>query len=71
MMKQVKAWLTFNEPASIIQGYETAHFPPGISAPGLGGYLAAKTILLAHARAYHSYQEWFKKNQQGEYTANI
>ncbi|PSN48334.1 hypothetical protein C0J52_03416 [Blattella germanica] len=61
---RVKVWLTFNEPASIVQGYETTHFPPGIELPGVGGYLAARSVLLAHARAYHAYQQHFRQHQQ-------
>jgi lactase-phlorizin hydrolase len=48
-------------------GYEsnTGH-APSIEAPGFGKYLASHTLLKAHARAYHLYDEKFRKEQGGE-----
>ncbi|BFG29389.1 hypothetical protein CerSpe_156630 [Prunus speciosa] len=75
---RVKHWITFNEPHNTaLQGYDL-----GIQAPGrcsiLGHlfckkgnssaepYIVAHNILLSHAAAYHSYQQFFKERQGGQ-----
>ena len=66
-MLQVKYWLTFNEPITFTGGYESDNgHAPAINAQGYGKYLSTYTILKAHARAYHLYDEEFRATQQGE-----
>jgi lactase-phlorizin hydrolase len=64
---QIKLWITFNEPSVFTGGYEsnTAH-APSIEAPGFGKYLASHTVLKAHARAYHLYDEKYREKQKGK-----
>ncbi|KAJ8973207.1 hypothetical protein NQ317_018956 [Molorchus minor] len=64
--EDVKYWTTFNEPKQICQfGYGTGLFAPGISTSGVGDYLCVRTVLLAHAKAYHIYDEEFREKQNG------
>ncbi|KAG0538692.1 hypothetical protein BDA96_03G258500 [Sorghum bicolor] len=67
---RVKHWITFNEPHNFaIDGYDL-----GIEAPGCLIYSVgrenrqlnlAHNILLAHAGAFHTYKQHFKKEQGG------
>jgi lactase-phlorizin hydrolase len=62
----VKLWITINEPIMIIRGYsESKGRAPSLGQPGIADYLAARTILLAHARAYHVYHDEFRNTQKG------
>ncbi|KAJ8963463.1 hypothetical protein NQ318_018946 [Aromia moschata] len=62
----VKYWSTFNEPKQSCQsGYGTASNAPGITSPGVAEYLCTYTVLLAHAKAYHIYDEEFRPTQNG------
>jgi lactase-phlorizin hydrolase len=50
----------------VIRGYsESKGRAPSLGQPGIADYLAARTILLAHARAYHVYHEEFRNTQEG------
>lgn len=40
-------------------------FAPGIQGNGVAEYLAAHTLLKAHARVYHIYDEEFRPAQRG------
>ncbi|XP_055682122.1 myrosinase 1-like [Lutzomyia longipalpis] len=61
--KRIKHWITFNEPSeTCIQGYGSGTQAPLIRLPGVGEYLCAYHILLAHAEVYHLYRnEYFDK----------
>ncbi|XP_063932893.1 myrosinase 1-like [Zophobas morio] len=62
----VKNWMTFNEPKQPCQyGHGYGYFPPGYATDGIGDYLCAHTIIKAHARAYHIYDEEFRSQQNG------
>jgi lactase-phlorizin hydrolase len=62
----VKWWITINEPFRIIKGYSRSKgIAPSLGLPGIADYLAAKTILLAHAKAYHVYHKEFGDTQKG------
>jgi beta-glucosidase/6-phospho-beta-glucosidase/beta-galactosidase len=66
---QVKLWLTFNEPLIIMAGYSSDKgFAPAISLPGIGDYLAAHTVIYAHAMVYRLYDQLFRNKQQGTAT---
>ena len=68
----MKYWITINEPLSFTTGYESATFgAPAISATGYGRYLSTHTLLMAHARAYHLYDDEFRITQQGESVIHI
>ncbi|KAJ8983484.1 hypothetical protein NQ317_014943 [Molorchus minor] len=63
----VKAWVTINEPKQVCDsGYDRGHFAPGIVSYGIGGYRCAYNVLLAHAKAYHVYDENFRTEQGGK-----
>nr|CAD7195860.1 unnamed protein product [Timema douglasi] len=69
---QVKWWLTFNEPLVFSYGYSIpAVFAPAVDAPGVGNYLASATILKAHARAYHLYDDEFRAEQNGRVSITL
>jgi hypothetical protein len=40
-------------------------FAPSINTPGIGDYLTAHTVTLAHANIYRMYEREFKEEQQG------
>jgi hypothetical protein len=42
---------------------------PSIKTPGVGDYLTAHTMSLAHANIYRMYEREFKKEQQGRSAA--
>ncbi|KAF5305137.1 hypothetical protein FQA39_LY09399 [Lamprigera yunnana] len=63
---RVKLWITINEPKQICEfGYGTGVFAPAYKYSGIGDYLCTKNVLLAHASAYHLYDNKFRKQQQG------
>jgi hypothetical protein len=38
---------------------------PSINTPGIGDYLTARTVIIAHANIYRMYEREFKKQQKG------
>lgn len=63
---RVKTWVTVNEPKQIaIYSYGMARFAPGVNMPGVADYIAVKFLLLAHARAWHVYDDEFRATQKG------
>lgn len=69
---KVKFWVTINEPAMVCEdGYGTGFFAPFIPSQGIGNYLCAHHILLAHARAYHLYKSEYASNGGGEIGMSI
>lgn len=63
---RVKTWITINEPPSIcVSTYDMGSGAPGLLSPGIGTYLCGRTLLLAHARAYHLYDKVYRPNQKG------
>ena len=67
VLLQVKYWITFNEPLTFTGGYESSNaHAPAIDAQGYGRYLAAHTLIKAHARTYHLYDDEFRADQQGK-----
>lgn len=62
----VKLWITINEPKQICQtGYGGEWFAPGQGQSGVDDYICAKNVLLAHAKAWHIYNDEFKEKQGG------
>ncbi|KAL6484474.1 hypothetical protein MHYP_G00065190 [Metynnis hypsauchen] len=63
---RVKFWMTFNEPYVIAWvGYGLGELPPNVKSPGDAPYRVAHNLLKAHAKAYHTYDEKYRKTQQG------
>nr|XP_023029425.1 myrosinase 1-like [Leptinotarsa decemlineata] len=63
----VKYWITFNEPKVICQyGYGEGLFAPLIYSPGVGEYFCARNLLRAHSKAWHLYNDEFRKEQGGQ-----
>ncbi|KAG6457619.1 hypothetical protein O3G_MSEX010370 [Manduca sexta] len=63
---RVKYWITINEPYQVCyQGYGDVLKAPRLNLKGIGEYMCGKNILLAHARAYHIYDEEFRPSQGG------
>ncbi|XP_047505951.1 myrosinase 1-like [Pieris napi] len=64
---RVKTWLTFNEPVSFCEvSYEAGKTAPGVALPGIGNYICAKVVMLAHARAYRLYDTKFRAKYRGK-----
>nr|BAI50024.1 beta-glucosidase [Nasutitermes takasagoensis] len=64
---RVKLWITFNEPLTFMDGYASdTGMAPSINTPGIGDYLTARTVLIAHANIYRMYEREFKQQQQGK-----
>ncbi|RVE46710.1 hypothetical protein evm_008630 [Chilo suppressalis] len=63
---RVKYWVTVNEPTQICyNGYGNGALAPFYTYSGAADYMCAKYLLLAHARAYHIYDEEFRSSQKG------
>ncbi|XP_047122107.1 myrosinase 1-like [Schistocerca piceifrons] len=62
---RVKWWITFNEPAVFVNGYAAEGIAPSQPASGIGDYLATHTVIEAHARVWHLYDEEFRASQNG------
>ncbi|NXJ74020.1 LPH hydrolase, partial [Trogon melanurus] len=64
---RVKFWITFHEPWVIsYAGYGTGEHPPGITDPGVASYKVAHTILKAHAKVWHLYNDKYRSQQLGK-----
>ncbi|XP_072933014.1 cytosolic beta-glucosidase-like [Epargyreus clarus] len=64
---RVKHWVTINEPhVHCFFSYGLGWHPPGIHSPGIGFYECVRNLLLAHARAYHIYNDDFRATQGGK-----
>jgi hypothetical protein len=49
-----------------MEGYASdTGMAPSINTPGIGDYLTARTVVLAHAKIYRMYETEFKDEQQG------
>ncbi|CAH1098962.1 unnamed protein product [Psylliodes chrysocephalus] len=60
-------WITINEPKQVCQaGYGSGAFAPGIVSNGILDYVCTKNVLLAHAKAWHIYDELFRKTNKGQ-----
>ncbi|XP_077298459.1 myrosinase 1-like [Arctopsyche grandis] len=63
---RVKTWITFNEPWVVcIEGYGGVTKAPALGISGIAEYMCAHTILKAHAKAYHLYDEVYRPIQNG------
>ncbi|KAM8857137.1 lactase/phlorizin hydrolase [Synchiropus picturatus] len=63
---RVKLWLTINQPHTIAwSGYGLGEIPPRIKKPGVAPYAVAHNLIKAHAKAYHTYDDKYRKSQGG------
>ncbi|XP_047515316.1 myrosinase 1-like [Pieris napi] len=63
---RVKFWFTINEPREVCyQGYAGASMAPLYNMSGYAEYLCAKNLLVAHAKAYHLYNNEYRPKQGG------
>jgi len=63
---RVKNWLTFNEPWVLCYlGYGLDAMAPALNMGGIGEYLCSHTLILAHAKAYHLYDDFYRPEQEG------
>lgn len=63
---RVKYWITINEPYQVCnQGYGDVVKAPRLNISGVADYICDKNLLLAHAKAYHIYNDKFRPTQQG------
>ncbi|XP_074551426.1 uncharacterized protein LOC141808651 [Halichoeres trimaculatus] len=63
---RVKFWMTFNQPQTIAwSGYGLGQIPPNVKKPGTAPYTVAHNLIKAHAKAYHTYNDKYRKTQGG------
>ncbi|XP_075992520.1 myrosinase 1-like [Anticarsia gemmatalis] len=63
---RVKYWMTINEPYQVCyQGYGDVTKAPRLNMKGIAEYMCGKNLLMAHARAYHIYDDEFRSSQNG------
>ncbi|XP_070693897.1 lactase/phlorizin hydrolase-like [Pempheris klunzingeri] len=63
---RVKFWMTFNQPHTIAwSGYGLGEIPPNVKNPGTAPYAVAHNLIKAHAKAYHTYDDKYRKSQGG------
>ncbi|XP_046546593.1 lactase-phlorizin hydrolase-like [Haliotis rubra] len=63
---RVKYWFTFNEPWVVsYMGHGTGEMAPGLKEPATYPYIVAHNIIKSHAKAYHLYNDDFRKTQKG------
>ncbi|XP_018564647.1 myrosinase 1 isoform X2 [Anoplophora glabripennis] len=68
----VKMWITINESKQVCQvGYGMGAYAPGVVSNGIGEYICTKNVILAHAKAYHIYDEEFRATNKGTITIVI
>lgn len=64
---RVSLWLTINEPhEEALDAYGLGSFAPGRKEIEAGPYKAGHNMLLAHAKAWHTYDKEFRKVQKGK-----
>lgn len=65
---RVQYWITFNEPLETCkEHYGALNGAPMLNMSGVADYLCAHTILKAHAKVYHFYNNTFKSTQKGNF----
>lgn len=59
---RVKYWITLNAACT---GYGLDDFVPFLDQSGIANYLCNQVMILAHAKAYHLYDDEFRMLQKG------
>ncbi|XP_048001644.1 myrosinase 1-like isoform X1 [Leguminivora glycinivorella] len=67
---KVKYWVTINQPNSVCEVGNFENLQPK-STKGVGDYICAKHMLLAHARTYRMYEKEYKKKYGGSIGISI
>lgn len=63
---RVRFWMSFNQPHTIAwSGYGLGQIPPNVKNPGTAPYRVAHHLIKAHAKAYHTYDDKYRKTQAG------
>lgn len=63
---RVTFWMTFNQPHTIAwSGYGLGQIPPNVKSPAIAPYRVAHNLIKAHATAYHTYDDKYRKSQSG------
>ena len=63
---RIKNFITFNEAGQVCwEGYGSDSKAPAYNYSGIADYICAKNIALAHAKAYHIYNDEFRSTQGG------
>ncbi|XP_006820734.1 cytosolic beta-glucosidase-like [Saccoglossus kowalevskii] len=63
----VKRWITFNEPSIFAKaGHEHGVHAPGLKHQGTTVYRVAHTIIKAHAKVWHTYDNKYRASQKGQ-----
>lgn len=69
---KITVWSTFNNPAEqCLEGYGGGSLPPLVNANGVGEYLCAHHVILAHARTYRVYRSKYYATQKGKVGINL
>ncbi|XP_033115916.1 cytosolic beta-glucosidase-like [Anneissia japonica] len=69
---RVPYWITFNEPYMFcVHGYGNGSLAPGTGDPGSGPYQCANNVIRAHALAYHTYDDHFRRRFNGKVGLNL
>ncbi|KAA0715478.1 Lactase-phlorizin hydrolase [Triplophysa tibetana] len=64
---RVKTWNTFGIPWVVSNfGYGTGEHPPSIKDPVIASYQVTHNILKSHAEAWHTYNDKYRKMQNGK-----
>ena len=64
---KVGLWITFNEPTIFsLFGNEIGGDAPGLKHNGYGAYRVGHTVIKAHAKAWHIYDQKYRKEQGGK-----
>lgn len=67
----IKLWITLNEPKQVCGGgYGGGWGAPGVVSPGELEYVCTRNVLLAHAKAWHIYDDEFRQTQKGKLCIN-
>uniref|UniRef100_A0A6P7GSX6 beta-glucosidase n=1 Tax=Diabrotica virgifera virgifera TaxID=50390 RepID=A0A6P7GSX6_DIAVI len=68
----VDSWVTINEPKQICHsGYGNGGYAPGVVSPGVGEYVCARHVLLAHAKAWRLYDVSYRQQLKSRITIVI
>ncbi|XP_074505079.1 beta-klotho [Sebastes fasciatus] len=64
---RVRYWLTMHNPYLVaVQGYGTGVHAPGETGGPAGSLIVAHNLIRAHAKAWHTYNTYFRPTQKGK-----
>ncbi|XP_043089133.1 beta-klotho [Puntigrus tetrazona] len=69
---EVRYWITMHNPFLVaVQGYGTGAHAPGVTGDPADPFIAAHNLLRAHAKAWHVYDEHFRRLQRGNVSITL